>query len=410
MLDGFENVNDWYVGGTGATAVNDTSIFKFGNQSIKLNATGGYGALLLKEHLSLDLSTGDGFPLWFYISDVTKLSRIELLITSTTNYSKYFRADSSTGCLGGLVTGWNSVVFLKSNFSNLYGESWNNLMARIRLRIYPTSGQNVSVNFDDLRFGVEGKPKVIITFDDGWKSVIEKAYPVLASNNQNAVAFVCSSGNYAQMNVSELTTLFNAGWDISNHSWSHYNLTQLSQSAMEKEIDRRYDWLVANGFARSAKFFAYPYGAYNDAVIAKLKERHILARGGGFQDRHFYLSDWYDWQFLLNGYGIAYNTSVATIEARIDATIQRNGLLILVFHRIVDADASTGEYLTAKFQEISDYLKTKQDAGLLEVTTFSQYYSQFFSGYTSADLNADNIVNMLDFAILAQNWLKDAAP
>lgn len=67
---------------------------------------------------------------------------------------------------------------------------------------------------------------------------------------------------------------------------------------------------------------------------------------------------------------------MATVLAKIDATISRNGFLTLFFHRIVDSDADeANDYLTADFQTISDYLKTKQDAGLLEVITYSDYYN-----------------------------------
>lgn len=106
LLDGFENANDWTLSGTGATKENDTSIFKFGNQSVKLNATGGNSATLLKPGLTLDLSTGDGFPLWFYVSDETKLGTMTLLVTSTTNFSKYFTVDFLASSVS-WYTGWN---------------------------------------------------------------------------------------------------------------------------------------------------------------------------------------------------------------------------------------------------------------------------------------------------------------
>jgi len=52
---------------------------------------------------------------------------------------------------------------------------------------------------------------------------------------------------------------------------------------------------------------------------------------------------------------------------------RRGGLYIVVFHAIVDTAPTTYQTLTADFQAVSDYLKTKQDADLLEVITFSDY-------------------------------------
>jgi len=187
LLDGFENVNDWIVNGTGATAANDMSIFKQGSQSIKLNAFEGHLAKITKD-VSLDLSSGDGFSFWIYVVDATTVSSFTLMITSQTDWSKYFVVTFSP-----FVNGWNYRVLSKAEFSNIGGDSWGT-MVKIRFNLIPQTGENASVYHDDLRFGIVGKPKVIITFDDGQRSVIDKAHPILAANNQRGVVFVVSNG------------------------------------------------------------------------------------------------------------------------------------------------------------------------------------------------------------------------
>lgn len=376
LIDDFEDVNDWIISGTGASAENDTTIFKYGNQSIKVNATGGNVAWIEKTYISLDTSTENGFSFWFYVHDKAKLNGVALHITSGNDYSKRFQKTVTP-----LFNGWNHVTLAKSDFYN-YDESWDNTMVRVRLGTAPQAGEDVSVNVDDLRFGIVAKPKVIITFDDCIRNQFTKAYPLLASNGQRAVLFPPTSfvGNFWRLTLEDLKELQAAGWDICNHTVSHLYLSMVSQAEMEAEIDGGYDWLVANGFGQTAKFFAYPGCYYNDDVIAKLKERHVLARiCTPIPRTHFQVENYHDLQFKLNGFPVTNTTSVATVEAAIDRLIEGGGQLSLLFHDIVTyprEDLAPGQYNVDDFQAISDYLKSKQDAGLLEVITYSDYYNE----------------------------------
>ncbi len=415
LLEGFENVNDWAVYGAGATAEDDTSFFKQGTQSIKVNAVNGTSSYITKT-VSLDFSTGNYFSLWFYLTDITKSDYIQILMSSTTNFSKYFwkRYYTIGGCI---LNGWNRVGIYKSDFGNSDGDSWDNTMVRIRFQIKPVAGENLSIYFDKFDFGQEGQPKVIMTFDDDFVSQIDKAYPIMSSNGQAGVAFtyVNAVGVDGKMTLADLQTLQSAGWDISNHGEAHLHLADVSQEAMETDIDDGYDWLMANGFGNTAKFFAYPYGLHNNNVITKLKERHVLARGGLYAG-HFDIFNFNDLQYRLGCVAVENDVAVATIQSKIDETIQSGNLLILMLHDIVDENAdAASKYLTADFQIISDYLKTKQDAGLLEVITFSDYYNALIEWpraepfcviRPAMDFNGDCKVDFADFALFTQSWLE----
>lgn len=403
LIDDFEDVSEWTVSGTGASAANDTSIFTHGTQSIKLNATEGIADL--DKSVSLDFSSGDGFSLWVYIVDKSKFWGLILRLTSTSDWSKYFYIDFNLDP----INGWNYQVFSKSQFGNVNNESWDNTMIKMRLRINPWPGTNPSAYFDDLRFGIVGQPKVIMSFDDNHESQFTEAYPILANNNQRGVVFINPAyiGSKEQMTLSNLQTLQAAGWDISNHTYRHRFLTQVSQEKMEEDIDDGYDWLVANGFGDTAKFFCYPGSQYNDAIIEKVKERHVLARASQWEYHggHFDIIDFEDLQYKLSSFGFRASTPLADIQTEIDRVIERGGLLHLYTHAIDDAN---------HFKAISDYLKAKQDAGLLEVITFSDYYNALIKWHRlepepscpEMDFNGDCKVDFKDLAIFAQSWLE----
>lgn len=381
LIDGFEDVTNWTVTGTDATAANDATYFVEGTQSVKVNVDSGNWARLAQT-ISLDCSSDDGFSFWVYIVDTTKAGSVSLLLSSVNDYSKYFSKDIDVDYL---VSGWNFLAFSKSEFTNTGTDSWDDTMIMVRIQVTPETGETTSVYLDDLRFGITGKPKVIITFDDGSDSIINKAYPIMAGNDQPGVAFIIPSviGNANILSLANLRTLQGAGWDISNHTYEHNDLTGLGAAALAADVDDAYEWLADNGFKKTAKFFAYPGGHYNDAVIAKVKERHVLARTirsavtascGAYL--HFWHKDFHDLEFKLRARIIAFDLATADVATQIDEAIENGGLFILLFHKILDAGADeSSEYSTANFTTVSNYIKTKQDAGSLDVVTFSDYYN-----------------------------------
>ena len=113
------------------------------------------------------------------------------------------------------------------------------------------------------------KKYVLITFDDGCKSVNDNALPILTKLNFPATLFIVSgvldtTGYMTTEQVKQASTKF----DIGNHTMNHNWLPGLS-------YDEQYEsFVTANGIleniiGRPVNTIAYPYGDYNaDTVIA----------------------------------------------------------------------------------------------------------------------------------------------
>ncbi|MFZ3167853.1 MAG: polysaccharide deacetylase family protein [Candidatus Methanoperedens sp.] len=228
--------------------------------------------------------------------------------------------------------------------------------------------------------GAAERPTVIITFDDGWLSVYNKAYPIMQANNQKGVDFVIIDpilGGWSDFTQrSQLNILYGAGWDISSHTYSHIALTTANNTTLNYELAASRDWLNANGYPRGAMLLAYPYGDYNSNVIAALKANgYVAARTiEASNNMHYNLSS--PDIFSLKSYEvIGGQDNDTTIINQIDNTIASNGLLILAFHKIVDTlsanvtNAET-EFTTSDFQKVSNYLKSKN----VDVRTLSDYF------------------------------------
>jgi len=111
-------------------------------------------------------------------------------------------------------------------------------------------------------------PRVLITFDDGYKDNIEYAYPILEKYKIRALFFVCPSKveetpnhnpreNY--MNWSDLKFLKSKGHMIGAHTMSHKKLNECSIDEMHYEVDQSI-YEVKQNLNQEEIYFAYPYG------------------------------------------------------------------------------------------------------------------------------------------------------
>jgi peptidoglycan/xylan/chitin deacetylase (PgdA/CDA1 family) len=378
-FENFETLTDWTPPESPGSQELSTNA-KQGTYSLRQNIVNGASVSSTKT-ISANLSNVKNFIFWVYLQkDATFTGSLVIYLTSTTNFSKYFVAVLPYAAMN---KGWNRLVIDKAKFTTA-NDDWTNTMVRLRVKVWPSAGETFYVCWDDLRTDYIARPKVIITFDDGIQSFYDKAYPIMAANGQKGVSFVITDDIWkiGFLTLPEINELYALGWDISNHTKNHQHLTALSEEDMHTEIDVADTALSAY---TSRKFFAYPYGDYNSTIIDYLKsKRYAFARTtirGDYQP-HFNLSE--DLQYQMKGSVVANYTTVAQVQDWIDAVINQKGLLVLAFHRIVDSGADISEkYLTADFQTISDYLKTKSDAGLLDVETFTDYYNGYANGYAS---------------------------
>lgn len=383
LFEDFESISDWIADGVGASQEADTSNVMQGNQSLKLTGTDGNIAFTTKT-TNLEISEATNVIFWVYVHNKTTLNAISLYISPTADWSSYFVHRIPFYVL---VNGCNHIVIARLQFSAVGEASWYSPMVLLRVRVEPNEGVNTSISFDDCRHSYQARPKAIIAFDDGWSNIVN-AKLIMDENGQKGTVFVNPGtgggleiagyeGTSSYLTLNELQMFYDAGWDISNHGYNHRDLSFLSMEEIYYEVNAAYDWLVANGFVRSAHLFAYPHGGYNDTVIDVVQEHHSLGRtivSGNYQP---HLSNFnYDIQYKLKTFIVINTTSVQDIKHRIDSAILQNGLVILSFHQIVNENALyETQYLTSQFEQVSDYLKSKEAD--IDVVTLSSLYEQY---------------------------------
>jgi peptidoglycan/xylan/chitin deacetylase (PgdA/CDA1 family) len=112
---------------------------------------------------------------------------------------------------------------------------------------------------------------IIISFDDGWENQFEYGFPLLQKYHDTATFYVVTDyldhPNF--MTTEQLRTMVAAGMTIGCHTRSHPYLTSLGGERLRDEIEGAKAILETEGFKIDT--FAYPYGAYNQKVVAMVQ-------------------------------------------------------------------------------------------------------------------------------------------
>jgi len=141
----------------------------------------------------------------------------------------------------------------------------------------PISMEEMYSIYHDKKSNIE-KP-ILITFDDGYESNYEYAFPMLKKNKMKANIFIITS------TVGKKPNLFlHFSWDeakemeksglieIYNHTTLHKTADESTNEEFLESVDIAQKEIDINLGKRKVNAFAYPEGKYNDYLVNKLKE------------------------------------------------------------------------------------------------------------------------------------------
>jgi peptidoglycan/xylan/chitin deacetylase (PgdA/CDA1 family) len=137
------------------------------------------------------------------------------------------------------------------------------------------------------------RPRVAITFDDGYASTAELALPILQKLGMRGTVFVptdfmgtegpmswpgierWAKGKAADdlrpLSWEQIEMLAEAGWEIGSHSTRHDRLTTLTDVQLGAELRRSREAIEAR-LGRPCLSIAYPYGDADERVIRAASE------------------------------------------------------------------------------------------------------------------------------------------
>jgi peptidoglycan/xylan/chitin deacetylase (PgdA/CDA1 family) len=117
---------------------------------------------------------------------------------------------------------------------------------------------------------------VVLTFDDGYRSVATRALPILRRRGWPAVLDLkvgnLEPGSFTEADVRKL---LDSGWELGAHTITHPDLRTVDDAALEREVAGSRAEIV-NRFGVPVAFFCYPAGRYDSRVIAAVRRAGFL--------------------------------------------------------------------------------------------------------------------------------------
>jgi peptidoglycan/xylan/chitin deacetylase (PgdA/CDA1 family) len=121
---------------------------------------------------------------------------------------------------------------------------------------------------------------VVLTFDDGFRSVLTRAAPILAEHGAAGTVFALTdymgqtnafdrpfgAPELPLLSWDEIERLKRMGWDIQSHGRRHYPMVRLRTGVLEDELGGS-KALLERRLGDPVGFFCYPYGAFDRAAV-----------------------------------------------------------------------------------------------------------------------------------------------
>ena len=210
--------------------------------------------------------------------------------TTGTNAAPAAPAHAVSAAGRAIVLGFHQFTGPGVPSKNIYSMSQDVFISE--MKYLHDNGYNIVPLSDVVRFVKHeiGLPPnaVAITIDDGYKSAVNYAFPVLKQYGYPATffvypAFITRTEGKGAASWPDLVELQKEGFDIECHSMTHPQLTSHRQKfhgSFHSLTPEEYDEfltdetsgakaIIEKELGKTVKYFAYPYGAYNQTVEAK---------------------------------------------------------------------------------------------------------------------------------------------
>jgi peptidoglycan/xylan/chitin deacetylase (PgdA/CDA1 family) len=173
---------------------------------------------------------------------------------------------------------------------------------RLRTQLEYLRGQGYEgVTFSQLVAGDRPRRAMAVTFDDGYRSVFDRALPLLSELGMTGTVFVPTGltgvsepmswrgieqwvgtpfeDELMPLSWDQARALRDAGWEIGSHTVSHARLPDLGHAAVVRElVDSRER--LARELGVPCRTLAYPYGAQDRRVREAAREAGYAAAAG----------------------------------------------------------------------------------------------------------------------------------
>jgi peptidoglycan/xylan/chitin deacetylase (PgdA/CDA1 family) len=148
--------------------------------------------------------------------------------------------------------------------------------------------------------------EILLTFDDGYRVLLDRAIPELEARRIPALLFIVSAfvggentwelnlpgRHFRHLGWDEIETLARSGFSFGSHARTHSDLTRLPLEALREELVRSKEEIEGR-LGTPVRSLSYPYGRLNDSVRREAERAGYRAaftlyppRGASASDRY----------------------------------------------------------------------------------------------------------------------------
>ena len=360
--------------------LNDTADFSLGDRSVSLT-TAGTGAAnstyarLAKTGLTID-ATGNYVRIWLKISDVTRLTTLNLILGDNALANTYQAQLFNISPMGSSVERksiiksgeWTAVDVPWSSFTVSAGTPSRSAITAAAVLAFDggsTVGP-VTVRWNGVGGVAEDTTTypngvISLTFDDTYSEAFTVARPYMdiygfAGTLYPIQSLFGTAGRLTEQQALDLMRI--GGWDFGYHSTTQAThddgFDTYTEAQLVTEFETQRAWASQRGIPGDS--FAWPL-VYFNALSQRVASRYFrTARAGGeISVETLPPSDAYRIRPIPVGSGV----TLATLKARVDQVKAGRGWGVFTFHRIVTAGPGSNDTTTAIFQALMDYISAQ---------------------------------------------------
>lgn len=353
-LESFGTLAEWvipssYAGsGTTETEVIDGVTF------LKLSNDIAGGSIARKKVIDMNMIDKGNMYIDVYVHDITTLSEIRIWFSSTDNLTKLMQKSVGYALL---KNGLNRIPINPQDWDFTNGELYTNTMISLAIRVIAGVGKLTSISLSNLRYGIKSKCVCMLEFDDNTSDqslVFDFMDDLGLKGTLNVIPPSIDGIN--KLTTAQLDDRYAKGWANCNHSMDATDLTTLSQTQIEANLTLATEALIAKGWTRGAYHVSYPNGGYNSDVALAMASTGMLTGRSSEKYQCLMPSDLYQ----LNRKTLSASISLATAKTYVDYAEKYGLPLFLLFHTLVVAGASGGDWLVSDYQTLVNYIRAKK--------------------------------------------------
>ncbi len=164
-------------------------------------------------------------------------------------------------------------------------QSFYEHMKYLKVNDFHVIGLSELINFISSGLTIP-KKSIVITFDDGYKSIQTNALPILKEFGFTATLFVniyflekkipkeSYWSDWQTLNWKEIIQLHESDIHIGSHALTHRKLTKVSEKDLQKEVIGSKE-IIEQNIGEKIFAFSYPHGAFNHKIKNTLKANNF---------------------------------------------------------------------------------------------------------------------------------------